>query len=64
MKKMAIVHDNLCTIGGAERVFQYICEEFEEADIYTTAYSPSKTYPYYLTKKDKYNMVKYFCPIA
>jgi len=51
MKKIALVHDNLCTLGGAERVFQYICQEFEEADIYTTTYNPSKTHPYYQTRK-------------
>lgn len=48
---MAIVHDHLLITGGAERVFQYICEEFPEADVYTLAYNPLKTYPFFLTKK-------------
>ncbi len=48
--KIAIVHDYLCGIGGAERLFQYICEEFPEADIYTLAYNPQKTYPFFLTR--------------
>ena len=30
--KIAVVHDYLCGIGGSERVFQYICEEFAEAE--------------------------------
>lgn len=43
--KIAIVHDYLCGIGGSERVFQYMCEEFKEADVYTLAYNPDATYP-------------------
>lgn len=45
--KIAIVHDYLCGLGGSERVFQYMCEEFQEADIYTLAYNPDATYPYF-----------------
>jgi len=45
--KIAIVHDYLCGIGGSERVFQYICEEFPEADIFTLACNPAKTLPYF-----------------
>ena len=52
-KKMAIVHDYLCGVGGSERVFQYMCEEFPEADIYTLAYNPSRTLPFFKTKKIK-----------
>jgi glycosyltransferase involved in cell wall biosynthesis len=49
--KIAIVHDYLCGYGGAERVFQYICEAFPEADVYTLAYNPQTTYPYFLTRR-------------
>lgn len=49
--KIAIVHDYLCGLGGSERVFQYICEEFSEADIYTLAYNPSRSYPFFLSRK-------------
>lgn len=45
--KLAIVHDYLCGMGGAERVFQYICEEFSEADAYALAYNPESTLPYF-----------------
>ena len=45
--KIAIVHDYLCGIGGSERVFQYMCEEFQEADAYTLAYNPTMTLPYF-----------------
>lgn len=45
--KMAIVHDYLCGMGGSERVFQYICEEFKEANAYTLAYNPARTLPYF-----------------
>ncbi len=49
--RIAIVHDYLCGLGGAERVFQYICEEFPEADIYTLAYNPDTTYPFFKSRK-------------
>lgn len=49
--KIAIVHDYLCGLGGSERIFQYICEEFTEADAYTLAYNPLKTYPYFKTRR-------------
>jgi glycosyltransferase involved in cell wall biosynthesis len=45
--KIAIIHDYLCGLGGSERVFQYMCEEFQEADVYTLAYNPEVTYPYF-----------------
>src|SRR5690606_2104312 len=49
--KIAIVHDYLCSKGGSERVFEYICEAFPEADVYTLAYHPKKTFPYFLKRK-------------
>lgn len=45
--KIAIVHDYICGMGGSERVFQYICEEFPEADVFTLAYNPAMTLPYF-----------------
>ena len=49
--RVALVHDYLCGIGGSERVFQYICQEFPEADIYTLAYNPKQTFPYFKSRK-------------
>ena len=49
--KIALVHDYLCGIGGSERIFQYLCEEFTEADVYTLAYNPQRTLPYFQTRK-------------
>ena len=49
--KIALVHDGLCDVGGAERVFQYLCEEFCEADIFTSCYQPDKTLEYFKGKK-------------
>jgi glycosyltransferase involved in cell wall biosynthesis len=40
--RLALVHDSLCGMGGAERVFEYMCEEFSEADIFTLAYQPEQ----------------------
>lgn len=45
--RIALVHDYLCGLGGAERVFQYICEAFPEADAYTLAYNPDAALPYF-----------------
>ena len=47
--KIALVHDALCNVGGAEKVFQYLCEEFDEADIYTSCYNANETLGYYKT---------------
>lgn len=49
--RIALVHDYLCSIGGSERIFQYLCEEFVEADIYTLAYNEKTTLPYFKAKK-------------
>lgn len=48
--KIAVIHDYLCGLGGAERVFQYICEELREADAYALAFNPEKTYPYFRSR--------------
>ena len=45
--RMAIVLDQLFGMAGSERVAQYICEEFAEADVYTLAYNPETTFPYF-----------------
>jgi len=72
--KIALVRDYLCSYGGSERVFQNICEEFVDADIYTLAYNPNKTYPYFkertinVTWLDKFvrstALFKLFFPIS
>lgn len=43
--KLALVFDHLLTTAGSERVFQYLIEEFQEADVYTIAYNPETTWP-------------------
>lgn len=48
--KVAIVHDFLTTMGGAERVTQAISEMFPEAPIYTLLYS-SKVDKFFPAKK-------------
>lgn len=45
--KIALVHDYLCGVGGSERVFQYMCEAFPEADAYTLALNRQRTLPCY-----------------
>jgi glycosyltransferase involved in cell wall biosynthesis len=48
--KVALVHDRLCILGGSERVFQYICQTFPDADIYTLAYDRSIALPYFASR--------------
>jgi glycosyltransferase involved in cell wall biosynthesis len=45
--RMAIILDQLFDMAGSERVAQYICEEFAEADVYTLAYNARTTFPYF-----------------
>jgi glycosyltransferase involved in cell wall biosynthesis len=41
--KIALVHDYLTQRGGAERVFELLCQRYPEADIFTSVYDPDKT---------------------
>ena len=49
--KIALVHDYLCGYGGSERIFEYMCQEFKEADIFTLSYNKNKTLPEYKSYK-------------
>jgi glycosyltransferase involved in cell wall biosynthesis len=41
--KIALVHDYLTQKGGAERVFELLCNYFPTADIFTSVYDPHLT---------------------
>ena len=41
--KIALVHDYLTQGGGAERVFELLCQYFPSADIFTSLYDPQKS---------------------
>lgn len=41
--KIALVHDYLTQRGGAERVFELLCQRYPEADIFTSLYDPQRT---------------------
>jgi glycosyltransferase involved in cell wall biosynthesis len=41
--KIALVHDYLTQRGGAERVFELLCKQFPQADIFTSLYDPQNT---------------------
>jgi glycosyltransferase involved in cell wall biosynthesis len=41
--KIALVHDYLTQRGGAERVFQLLCQHFPDADIFTSLYDRERT---------------------
>ena len=50
--RIALVHDYLCTVGGSERVFEYMCEAIPEADVYTLALNRHRTTPYFAKRAD------------
>ena len=41
--KVALIHDYLTQRGGAERVFELLCNYFPDADIFTSLYDPQQT---------------------
>ncbi len=41
--KIALVHDYLTQCGGAERVFELLCQFFEQADVFSSIYDPENT---------------------
>ncbi|HLP92229.1 MAG TPA: glycosyltransferase [Nostocaceae cyanobacterium] len=41
--KIALVHDYLTQRGGAERVFELLCQRYPQADIFTSLYDAQKT---------------------
>ncbi len=45
--RIAIVHDALCTTGGAERLLLWMAKAFPEAPLYTSVYLPQNTFEEY-----------------
>lgn len=45
LQRIAIVHDALCTSGGAERFALELLAAFPKADFYTSVYLPGQTFP-------------------
>lgn len=41
--KIALVHDYLTQRGGAERVFELLCQRYLDADVFTSLYDPENT---------------------
>lgn len=41
--RVALVHDFLLDVRGAERVFMALCDEFPDADLFTAVYDPEGT---------------------
>jgi glycosyltransferase involved in cell wall biosynthesis len=50
--RIALVHDYLCTVGGSDRIFQYMCEAFPEAHVYTLSLNRSTAIQYFAARKD------------
>src|SRR4051812_14646564 len=50
--RIALVHDYLCTVGGSDRVFQYMCEAFPRADVYTLSLNRKHVFPYFAARRD------------
>ncbi len=47
--KIALVHDFLMQMGGAEKVVEVLHDMFPDAPLYTSAYDPDAMPPYYRT---------------
>jgi len=43
--KIALIQDQLLTRAGSERIFLYMAQEFQEADLYSLCYNPETTWP-------------------
>jgi glycosyltransferase involved in cell wall biosynthesis len=43
MRRVALIHDFLLDLRGAERVFAAICDAYPEADVFTAVYDPVGT---------------------
>ena len=41
--KIALVHDYLTQRGGAERVFELLCQRYPDADVFTSVYDREQT---------------------
>ncbi len=41
--KILLIHDQMLTKGGSERVFTYLADIFPKADIFTSTYNPKKS---------------------
>ncbi|HEY6219524.1 MAG TPA: glycosyltransferase [Gemmatimonadaceae bacterium] len=50
--RVALVHDYLCTVGGSDRVFEYMCEAIPNADVYALSLNREKAFPYFAKRKD------------
>jgi glycosyltransferase involved in cell wall biosynthesis len=49
--KLALVADHVLLRAGSERVFQYFCEEFPDADTFTSAYNLETTWDYFSSRR-------------
>ena len=49
--KIALVHELLVKLGGAERVLKVLADQFHEAPIYTLLHNPKKTEEWFAGKK-------------
>ncbi|MDK2980811.1 MAG: hypothetical protein PWQ55_1158 [Chloroflexota bacterium] len=47
--KIALVHDGLVVSGGAERLTAALCEVFPASPLYTSAWLPDQTFPFFKT---------------
>src|SRR4051812_26733857 len=50
--RVALVHDYLCTGGGSDRVFQYMCEAIPDADVYALSLNRKTAFPYFANRRD------------
>jgi len=59
-KRIAIVHDALVNMGGAERVVGILHELFPDAPLFTSAYNPKNTYSVFRDADTRTTLVQKF----
>jgi len=61
--KVAIAHDYLTQLGGAEKIVLSMSRAFPEAPIYTMLYEPDTTYPEFAEKDIRVSPFNRFAPL-
>src|SRR4051795_11265500 len=64
MPKVALIHDFLLDLRGAERVFAAICDAWPEADVFTAVYDPVGTEGRFATRHPRSSFLQRLRPTA
>jgi len=60
--KVAIVHDYLNQMGGAEKVVEVFCSMFPDSPVYTSVYDPAAMSPFWRTRDVRTSFIQRISP--